>query len=624
MTIEKLRPSFTFTEERLRELQAVVPEAFADGKINWEVLREALGDHLEDETQEHFGLTWPGKREARRLAALPPQGTLVPVPGEGVNEATTRNLFIEGENLEVLKLLQKSYAGRVKLIYIDPPYNTGNDFIYEDDYGEPLEAYLRRTGQIDESGKVLTTNTRVSGRFHSNWLGMMYPRLLLARKLLRDDGIIFVSIDDNEVHNLRQLMNEVFGDENFVTTIIWQKNYAPKSSARHFSADHDYLLVYSQNADIWKPELLPRTKEQDQVYKNPDNDPRGLWRPNNLAARNYYSKGQYSIRCPGGRLISGPPKGSYWRISEDKLWELDKQGRIWWGTDGNNVPAPKIYLSEVKQGRVPQTLWLYKDVGHTQEAKNELIDIVNFDNTENVLNTLKPTRLLRHILQITTSADEECIILDFFSGSASTAHAVLMHNSDDQGMRQFIMVQFPEPLPIPEAKLKTIADIGKERIRGATAAIQMKSEDLADSDAQERIGFKVLRLERSHFRQWQPIAPITGAQLNDLFAQQSSPLEPNWSSEGLRTEILLLEGFPLDSRQTQLEAVTANTIWRVHHPDVGHELYVCLDDTIAPATLATLKARTLVHGDNIFICLDSALSDEAKVVLDDRLRLKVI
>jgi len=215
MTIQKLRPTFTFTEDRLRELQQVVPEAFADGKINWEVLREALGEYLEDETQEHFGLTWPGKREARRLAALPPQGTLVPTPGEGVDEETTHNLFIEGENLEVLKLLQKSYAGRVKMIYIDPPYNTGNDFIYEDDYSEPLEAYLKRTGQMDEAGRRLTTNTRASGRFHSKWLSMIYPRLLLARQLLREDGVICISIGEEEVSSLKFILNEVFGEENF-------------------------------------------------------------------------------------------------------------------------------------------------------------------------------------------------------------------------------------------------------------------------------------------------------------------------------------------------------------------------------------------------------------------------
>jgi adenine-specific DNA-methyltransferase len=273
MPIEKLRPSFTFDEDRLAQLWTVVPEAFADGQVNWETLREALGKHLEEEDQEHFGLFWPGKREARRLASQPSKGTLIPQSGLGVNEESTRNLFIEGDNLEVLRLLQKSYARRVKLIYIDPPYNTGNDFIYPDDYSEPLDAYLRRTGQADEAGQLLTTNTRASGRFHSNWLSMMYPRLLLARQLLREDGVILVSIDDNEVHNLRQLMNEVFGDESFLACFIWHRRRNPDSRNQdRASTDHEYVLAYR------RPEATLRGKDIDlNKYRNPDNDPRGPW-----------------------------------------------------------------------------------------------------------------------------------------------------------------------------------------------------------------------------------------------------------------------------------------------------------------------------------------------------------
>jgi adenine-specific DNA-methyltransferase len=262
MPIEKLRPSFTFTEDRLKEIAAVVPEAFADGKINWTTLQEALGEYLEDEEQESFGLTCPGKREARRLAAIPSKGTLIPQPGEGVYEDTTRNIFIEGDNLEVLKLLQKSYAGRVKLIYIDPPYNTGNDFIYPDDYSEPLEAYLRRTGQMDEEGQRLRTNTRASGRFHSNWLNMMYPRLLLARHLLQEDGIIFVSIDDNEQSNLRLLLNEVFGEENFFSTIIIQSNKRGQTY-KQIAKTHEYVLAYTTSPETEILELEKIGKKDD-------------------------------------------------------------------------------------------------------------------------------------------------------------------------------------------------------------------------------------------------------------------------------------------------------------------------------------------------------------------------
>jgi adenine-specific DNA-methyltransferase len=625
MTFPKLRPTFTFDQERLDALKAIAPEAFADGKINWEALREALGDHLEEEGRdaEHFGLFWPGKRAARRLASTPSAGTLLPAPGEGVNEATTRHLFIEGDNLEVLKLLQKSYAGRVKLIYIDPPYNTGNDFIYSDNFTQPLEEYLRATSQADEMGRVLVTNTRAGGRYHSNWLNMMYPRLRLARTLLREDGVIFVSIDDNEVHHLRALMDEVFGEECFVATIIWQKIYAPKSSAKHFSADHDYVLVYARHGELWRPELLPRTEDQDSVYKNPDNDPRGPWRPNNLAARNYYSKGIYSIKCPGGRVIPGPPKGSYWRISEDKLWALHKEGRIWWGEDGNNVPAPKIYLSEVKQGRVPQTLWLYKDVGHTQEAKKDLLDLVEFENTDNVLDTVKPMRLIQRMLQIATSADGEDIVLDFFAGSATTAHAVLKQNREDGGNRRFIMVQFPEPLPKPEPTLKTIADIGKERIRRVIARLEAERAGqlaLAERETAEDLGFRVFKLGRSHYKAWQDYDGDDLDALQTLFDRFESPLVEGWRPENLLVEIMLMEGFPLDSAVETLPQFTRNTVRRVSSDLVAHRLYVCLDARVHDETIAALA----LDADDLFICLDAALSDEAKVRLEDGRRVKVI
>jgi len=396
MAISKLRPTFTFDQDRLDTLRAIAPEAFADGKISWDALREALGDHLEDEGRdaEHFGLFWPGKRHARRLASTPSAGALKPAPGEGVNEATTRHLFIEGDNLEVLKLLQKSYAGRVKMIYIDPPYNTGNDFIYSDNFTQPVEEYLRATGQTDEAGCVLVTNRQAGGRYHSNWLNMMYPRLRLARNLLRDDGVIFVSIDDHEVHNLRALMGEVFGEENFVATVIWQKIFSPKNTARHFSEDHDYILVCARDAATWTPQALPRTEEADARYSNPDNDPRGLWGSSDLTARNYYSEGKYEVTGPTGKQFK-PAMGTYWRVNYNRFQLLDADGRIWWGADGGNMPRLKRFLSDVKQGIVPQTLWKHEDVGHTQEAKKELLEHVKFQDTDNVLDTVKPTRLLQ-------------------------------------------------------------------------------------------------------------------------------------------------------------------------------------------------------------------------------------
>ena len=339
------------------------------------------------------------------------------------------NLIIEGDNLAALKALLPTYHSKVKCIYIDPPYNTGNEgWAYNDRVNSPM--------MQDWFGKVVDRDDLTR---HDKWCCMMLPRLKLLRELLSDDGAIFISIDDNEVHRLRFLMDDVFGEENFVATIVWHKAYAPKSSARQFSEDHDYLVVYARDATGWKPRLLPRTKKQDAAYKNPDDDPRGPWRPNNLAARNYYSKGEYSITCPGGRVIAGPPRGSYWRVSKERLEMLDEDGRVWWGKDGNNVPAPKIFLSEVKQGRVPQTIWPWCEVGHNQDSKREILSIMDFSASGDVFVTPKPTSLVKRILQIAT--DKDSIVLDSFAGSGTTAHAVLALNKEDGGNRRFVLVE---------------------------------------------------------------------------------------------------------------------------------------------------------------------------------------
>ena len=352
---------------------------------------------------------------------------------EGAREAAlgrngSENMIIHGDNLDALKALLPRYEGRVKCIYIDPPYNTGNEgWVYNDNVNDPkIKKWLGEV--VGKEGEDLSR--------HDKWLCMMYPRLKLLQKLLAEDGAIFISIDDVEFYNLRLICNEVFGDHNFIATIIWRKNYAPKSTAKHFSEDHDYILVFGKNADNWIPHKMPRTEKQNKAYKNFDNDPRGLWRPNNLAARNYYSKGTYSIKCPGGRIIEGPPSGSYWRVSEEKFWELDRDGRIWWGKDGNNVPAPKIFLSEVSDGIVPQTFWPYEEVGHTQDAKKEIKAIFGGDMP---FDTPKPVRLIERILQI--ASDPDSIILDSFAGSGTTAHAVLNMNKADGGNRKFILVE---------------------------------------------------------------------------------------------------------------------------------------------------------------------------------------
>lgn len=376
-------------------------------------------------------LTWLGKDAIRHHHLEVPYRPFVPTtafeaPGTAADAPWHR--IVHGDNLDALKSLLPEFEGRVKCIYIDPPYNTGNEqWAYNDNVNDPrLLAWLGRT-----VGKEAEDLTR-----HDKWLCMMYPRLQLLHKLLSEDGAIFISIDDNEVGHLRCVMDEIFGGSNFVDTVIWQKNYAPKSSAMHFSSDHEYVLAFAKSAANWRPNLMPRTEKQDKAYKNPDNDPRGLWRPNNLAARNFYSKGTYSITTPSGRVVEGPPPGSYWRVSEEKFKEMDADGLIWWGKDGSNVPAPKIYLDKVKQGVVPQTFWSYEEVGHTQEAKREMLSIM--DKTD-VFATPKPTRLIERVLELATDSDS--IVLDSFAGSGTTLHAVTKLNARDGGHRRCLLIE---------------------------------------------------------------------------------------------------------------------------------------------------------------------------------------
>ncbi len=530
-------------------LKAILPEAFTEGRIDVAALKRALGEEAVVEGGERYRLDWVGKSEAYKVLQTPTTATLRPRPDQSVNFETASHVFIEGENLETLKVLQKAYFGKVKLIYIDPPYNTGNDhFVYPDRFQESKEEYLKRINELDDDGSLMREgffrkNSRESGHYHSNWLSMMLPRLYIARNLLHEQGVIFVSCDDNEVHNLRCLMDEIFGSENFIANVIWQKVYAPKSSARHFSEDHDYILVYARNSDAWNPGLLPRSEDQDAVYKNPDNDPRGPWRPNNLAARNYYSKGTYAISCPGGRLIEGPPSGSYWRISEAKFQELDKDGRIYWGKDGNNVPAPKIFLSEVKQGRVPQTLWKYDEVGHTQEAKKDLLALVNFPNSDLVFDTPKPTRLIRRMLQLATSADEPCIVVDFFAGSGTTLDAVLRQNAEDGGQRQCILVQLPEPLDKDNSEFANIAQVARTRIRAVLEELN-QPHDLINK-IPEGEGFKAYTLAPSNFRQWRGEDIENGEDLAEQIKLFTQSEKDGADSEAILHELLLKLGYSL-------------------------------------------------------------------------------
>lgn len=587
--------------ERLKEL---FPEAFVEGRIDFEVLRQLLGGVVE-EREEKYGLNWHGKRRARQLALTPSTGTLRPCPEESVDWETTQNLMIEGDNLEVLKLLQKSYAGKVKLIYIDPPYNTGKDFVYPDDFKDSIGNYLKLTGQIDEEGAKLTSNTDTSGRFHTDWLNMLYPRIKLARGLLDEKGVIFVSIADHEVHNLRLLMNEVFGEENFIATVIWQKVYSPKNSARHFSEDHDYLVVYAKSADYWTPNLLPRTEDMESRYSNPDNDPRGPWKPGDMSARNYYGEGTYPITCPSGRKIDGPPSGRYWVISNARFKELDDDNRIWWGQDGNNVPAVKRFLSEVKQGRVPQTLWTYEEVGHTQEAKKELLATISFPDSDSVFETPKPVRLIRRILQIATSPDEASIVLDFFAGTGSTMHAVFAQNADDGGRRRCILVQLPEQIPTSgkKSEFRTIADVTKQRLRRAGQRVKEDNPMFAGD-----LGFRAFKLDSSNIHAWDPQPD----DLKDAVWTATEHVKRDRTEQDVLFELLLKLGLDL-TVPIETKTVAGKD---VHSIGAG-TLFVCLADKIVrdeiePVALGIIDWHKALSpaGETTVVFRDSAFQDD--------------
>jgi site-specific DNA-methyltransferase (adenine-specific)/adenine-specific DNA-methyltransferase len=444
-------------------------------------------------------LNWIGKEAVVKHHKEVPFRLLEPAPElscakvSAGGTAASGNLIVQGDNLHALKALLPRYAGHVKCIYIDPPYNTGNEgWVYNDNVNSPeIRKWLGEV--VGKEGETLDR--------HDRWLCMMYPRLVLLRQFLREDGAIFVSIDDNEVATLRLMMDEIFGAKNFVATVLWQKVYSPKNSARHLSEDHDYIVIYAAKADIWKPNLLPRTEEQNAAYKNPDNDPRGVWKTSDLSARNYYSAGTYSITSPSGRVIEGPPKGMYWRVSKEKFEELDRDNRIWWGKDGNSIPQIKRFLHEVKDGRVPQTMWFYDEVGHTQEAKKELLELVDFASSDDVFITPKPTRLIQRILQIAT--DKDSLILDSFAGSGTTAHAVLKQNAEDGGNRRFILVEMDENIAqnVTRERVKRVVE-GYTNAKGEAVAglgggfqfCRLSQEPLFDASGQIRADVRFAQL----------------------------------------------------------------------------------------------------------------------------------
>ena len=476
----------------------------ANGKlvraIDFDKLRQELACEVVEGAEERYQFTWPDKRAAIRLANAPTNKTLRPCREESVDFDNTENLYIEGDNLEVLKLLRENYLGKVKMIYIDPPYNTGNDFVYNDDFAQGKAEFEAQSGLFDEEGRrmadPMVQNTESNGRFHTDWLNMIYPRLKVAKDLLSDDGVIFISIDENEVENLKKVANEIFGATNFVGAVIWERAFAPKNDAKYFSDSHDYIVVYAKRLDTFTIGKLPRTEEANARYKNPDNDPRGPWTPDNLTVKTYSANNDYPITTPSGRVVN-PAHGSCWRVSKSRFEELVADNRVYFGDEGNNVPRLKRFLNELQDGMTPTTIWKFQDVGHNQEGRQELKKL--FDD-KGYFDGPKPIRLLSRILQI-ANLDKDSLILDFFSGSATTAHAVMQLNAEDGGNRRFIMVQLPEltdeKSEAYKAGYKNICEIGKERIRRAGKKVK---EEAGLQGQNLDTGFRVLKLDSSNMK----------------------------------------------------------------------------------------------------------------------------
>lgn len=551
------------SEEQKSKLMQLFPEVFSEGKIDWPKLKATLGKEVD--LGERYGLGWKGKSEVFRVIQEKTVNTLHPAKDESVDWDTTRNLFIEGDNLEALKVLHKAYYGKIKMIYIDPPYNTGNDFIYNDDFRQTKAEYEDEDANSTRLDG-LRKNTKDNGRYHSDWLNMMYPRLFLARNLLRDNGVIFVSIDDNEVANLRLIMDEIFGAENFVAQVIWERAYAPVNLKHHFSESHDYILCYARSIDNLGKLSVNRSDEADARYKNPDNDPRGVYKADNFSVGPANPKNIYEIITPSGRKVL-PPSGYSWRFSEEKTKELIADNRVYFGENGNNVPAYKRFLSEVKNGMTPMTIWRYKDVGHSQDATKEVKYLFKgkafFDYP-------KPVRLIKRMVELATSNDD--IILDFFAGSGTTAQAVMELNAEDGGNRKWILVQLPEKTDekseARKAGYSTIADVATERIRRARDKItddfdiiakrngivkQQTSDsgnktitDIFGSATQELeqnvdFGFRVYEIVDSNFRKWNEL--VSGEdEIRQQMLDHLDPLESNTTSDDLLTEILLKHG----------------------------------------------------------------------------------
>ena len=605
-------------EDTILKLKQVYPTLFDDeGNLNEDELKNLL-KRFPITTSGRYEFNWAGKMNAKRNAYKVSKAALKPEKEKSLDFDTTQNIIIEGDNLEVLKLLQKSYFNKIKCIYIDPPYNTGKDFIYTDNFTESIKAYWELNGAVKD-GVKLDTNSESQGRYHSNWLDMMYPRLLLARNLLKEDGVIFVSIDDNEVHNLRKVMDEVFGEENFVATIIWQKKYSPQNDATYFSTMHDYIICFTklrkQNKTDnlgWSMNLLPRSDEQNDRYLNPDNDPRGDWKSSDMSVKTYSEKYDYEILTPKGRKVR-PPKGRCWRFGEKKYQEMLEDKRIWFGTDGNSIPSVKRFLSEVQQGITPSTIWFREDVGDNQESAKEIRELFEYPPFD----TPKPTWLIKRILELSTNLDSMDIILDFFAGSGTTAQAGMELNKDDGGNRKYILVQIPESTDESseayKAGYKTISDICIERVKRVSEKIKKENEGkLFDENNGLDLGFKVLKLAPSFFPEntFTPDPEKSEEEnmqaLQEYIKRANEQLQLQFDEEELLYELLLKDGFEINFTRILLPEFDKNKVYRVS--DKVKDALVCIDVSLDNATIQGLEKYKNIR----FVCLERALDTTKK------------
>ncbi len=609
-------------DENFRKLAAMFPDAVTETinengevvrAIDKDVLMQEISCKVVDGNEERYQFTWPDKKKSVLLANAPINKTLRPVredetvptgaDSEGkpycstgsVDFDTTENLYIEGDNLEVLKLLQETYLGKIKMIYIDPPYNTGNDFVYEDDFAQSTDEYLANSGQFDEEGNRMVQNTESNGRFHTDWLNMMYPRLKLAKDLLSEDGVIFISLDDGEIDNLKKISDEVLGSQNYVGTVIWERAFAPKNDAKYFSTSHDFVLVYAKNIEDFEIGKLPRTQEANARYKNPDNDPRGPWAADNMTVKTYSAAYDYPITTPNGTVVN-PTNGRCWFTSKERMQKLIEDGRVYFGADGGNTPRLKRYLADVQQGMTPTTIWKCDDVGHNQEGRQELKKL--FDD-KGYFDSPKPQRLMHRILKVANLLDNS-IVLDFFSGSASTAHAVMQLNAEDGGHRKFIMVQLPEKCDEKseayKAGYKNICEIGKERIRRAGAKIK---EEAGLAAQNLDTGFRVLKCDTSNMKDvyYNPAEYEV-----NMFSRLEDNIKEDRTPEDLLFQVMLDLGVLLSSKIEET-TIAGKKVFNVE----DNYLIACFDSDVSEETIKAIAKQKPYY----FVMRDSSMASDS-------------